>query len=137
MRLVIFGAAVVLAASAALAAGRAPTQIPQQFTNLQVFPPDISRQDLVAQMRQFCFDLDVRCQHCHVGEGDDLSTFDFASDAKPAKATARRMLQMVRAINGEWLKDVGAPAHGPKVTCFTCHRGATKPVTSGGGAPSF
>jgi cytochrome c peroxidase len=61
-------------------------------------------------------------------EGKPLSTFDFASDAKPQKLVARKMLAMVHRINSEDLgvkdfKDV-------KVTCFTCHRGLTKPLTA-------
>jgi hypothetical protein len=82
-------------------------------------------------MRSFTWALDVRCEHCHVGEGNDLSKFDFAADTKPTKLTARKMLQMTTAINGELLAGVGepAPAGAPKVTCYTCHRGSTKPLT--------
>jgi hypothetical protein len=111
---------------------RAADQLPQKFTNLQVFPKDITGQDLIAAMKQFCFDLNVRCEHCHAGEGNDLARFDFASDAKAPKNTARLMLRMVGAINGEHLKPLG-PASAPRVTCFTCHRGATKPATRGSG----
>jgi hypothetical protein len=37
----------------------------------------------------------------------------------------------VLAINGDHLKDVGAarPAGEAKVTCYTCHRGETRPLT--------
>ena len=105
--------------------------IPETYTNLQILPKDSTRAGLVAVMRDFAIQLNVRCQHCHVGEGDDLSTFDFASDARPAKAVARRMLLMVQSINGPLLEGVGEPtsAGAPKVTCFTCHRGSTKPLT--------
>lgn len=122
-----------LAATAWLAATIVTAQrnpIPETFTNLQILPRDATRASLVAVMRDFAMQLDVRCQHCHVGEGDDLSTFDFASDARPAKAVARRMLLMVQSING-LLEGVGEPAAAgaPKVTCFTCHRGSIKPLT--------
>ncbi|HEY7475817.1 MAG TPA: hypothetical protein VH679_12445 [Vicinamibacterales bacterium] len=53
------------------AAFRAADQLPQKFTNLQVFPKDVAGQDLIAAMKQFCFDLGVRCEHCHAG-GSDL-----------------------------------------------------------------
>ena len=133
MRLLI--ASVSVFALALTSAGfRAADQLPQKFTNLKILPKDIAGRDLVGIMKQFCFDLNVRCEHCHVGEGDDLSKFDFASDARPTKTTARVMLRMVSAINDEHLKSLGqTPA--PKVTCFTCHRGAAKPATSprGGG----
>jgi len=47
--------------------------------------------------------LSVRCQHCHLYAGsnpDDLTTFDFASDALPTKRTARLMLASARAAKG-------------------------------------
>lgn len=107
-------------------------QIPEKFTNLQVLPKDITRQNLVPIMRSFAMNLGVRCEHCHLGEGNDLSKFDFASDVRPAKAVARRMLRMVDQINTT-LASVGEPpAPGaPKVTCYTCHRGEVKPKASG------
>ncbi len=107
----------------------APAAAPPAFKNLQVFPKDIPRADLIANMKFFAQSLGVRCTHCHVGtEGQPLSTFDFASDAKKDKQTARKMLVMVHRINSEEFgvkdfKDV-------KVTCFTCHRGATEPETT-------
>ena len=109
-------------------------QIPRTFTNLQVLPKDIQQRPLIDMMRSFALSLDVRCQFCHVGEGDDLSKFDFASDAKPTKATARKMLRMVTAVN-EQVSSIGepAPAGAAKITCFTCHRGARKPLTAPGG----
>jgi len=116
--------AAVATAQAPQAGGLAPP-----YKNLQVFPKDITQQQLVGNMKSFALSLGVRCTHCHVGvEGQPLSTFDFASDAKPAKATARKMLVMVHRINKEDFgvtdfKDV-------KVTCYTCHRGATKPLTA-------
>jgi len=109
-------------------------QLPTTFTNLQVLPKDIRQRPLIDMMRSFALSLDVRCQFCHVGEGDDLSKFDFASDAKPTKATARKMLRMVTVIN-EQVTSMGepAPAGTAKITCFTCHRGARKPLTAPGG----
>jgi hypothetical protein len=111
---------------------------PIDFTrdNLQVLPKDIPVRDMIGIMRGFVSGLDVRCEHCHVGEGNDLSKFDFASDARPAKAIARQMLQLTTLIN-ERVAGIGTPAAPGtrKVTCFTCHRGATKPATQppGGG----
>ncbi len=132
MRRILWLSAASLFAAVSL---HAQNPIPEKFTNLQVLPKDTTRQNLLPVMKNFAQNLGVRCEHCHVGEGNDLSKFDFASDAKPAKATARRMLLMVGTINGELLKDVGEPAApgAPKVTCFTCHRGAPKPLTAPGG----
>jgi len=106
--------------------------------NLKVLPKNMPRPEVVRIMRTFTSGLGVRCQHCHVGEGNDLSKFDFASDAKPTKEVARKMLTMVMDINAKHLAGVGepvaaAPAGAPpalKVTCYTCHRGTTKPLTA-------
>lgn len=132
----------VLALGSTLALGFVLTQMPSSLaqqrweppdpTNLQVLPKDIAKRDLVQTMRSFAQSLDVRCEHCHVGEeGQSLDTFDFASDAKPEKATARKMIRMVGDLNTQYLQDVGHE-HGdgaPKVTCYTCHRGETHPQT--------
>jgi hypothetical protein len=129
MRFVPIGAC-VLAVTIGAASGHAPGQLPQKFTNLQVLPKDVTPKALVEQMRSFAIELGTRCEHCHVGAGNDLSTFDFASDAKPEKATARMMMRMIAALQAEYLHDVGDPARLPKVTCYTCHRGALRPLTA-------
>ncbi len=131
------GCAALLAAVATAQAPTAPvapaTSSPSR--NLQVFPKDIAQADLLSNMKFFAQSLGVRCSHCHVGvEGQPLSTFDFASDAKREKQTARAMLKMVHKINSEEFgvkdfKDV-------KVTCYTCHRGSTKPLTAPPPAPA-
>jgi hypothetical protein len=122
--------AVVMATAVVVRAQQNP--IPETFTNLQVLPKDITRAQLVPIMRNFAQHLGVRCEHCHVGEGNDLSKFDFASDARPAKAVARRMITMVGTINGTLLTSVGTPppAGTTRVTCYTCHRGAKTPLTA-------
>jgi thioredoxin reductase len=132
---------VVLAGALALAAATGVrAQVPQKFTNLQVLPKDIPPPQLVATMKSFAQGLGVRCEHCHVGEGNDLSKFDFAADTKPTKATARKMIGMATALNAQVTEIVppAADAAGAaRVTCFTCHRGAAKPLTApgGGGTP--
>jgi hypothetical protein len=107
---------------------------PPPAANLKVLPPGTDARTLVSMMRDFAQGLGVRCQHCHVYKGDDpndLAAFDFASDEKTPKQTARTMMRMVLAINGDYLKDVGGvrPAGQMKVTCYTCHRGETRPLT--------
>ena len=54
------------------------------------------------------------CTYCHVE--------DRSSDEKRPKQIARRMITMTRAINGTF------PDGQQHVTCFTCHRGDTKPL---------
>ena len=129
-RLITFGAVVVLLWAAA---GRAQSPMPETFTNLQILPKTITRAELVPIMRNFALHLGVRCEHCHAGEGNDLSKFDFAADTKPTKATARQMLKMMNTLN-TMLADIGTPAAAgqSKVTCFTCHRGTTKPARAPG-----
>lgn len=104
-------------------------QVPETFTNLQFYPEDISRRDLLGAMRGFTSSLGVRCNHCHVGENpDNLDGYDFASDTKETKRTARAMLRMVAQIN-----DTLLPATGRddlvEVGCMTCHRGVATPQT--------
>lgn len=61
--------------------------------------------------------LGVRCSFCHIAENGK-----YQLDDKPAKATARQMIQMTFAINK-------ANFNGEtEVTCNTCHRGSTRPV---------
>ena len=97
--------------------------------NLKILPADMSRTQLISTMKFFAQSLGVRCTYCHVGaEGQPLSTFDFASDAKDHKQTARAMMAMVATLNAKTLPAAtGLPD--AKVTCFTCHRGSTKPAT--------
>ncbi len=126
-------AAGLFGVSVAIAQTGGPPQPPAfaipPFKNLKVFPKDISRADLLASMKFFSQSLGVRCTYCHVGtEGQPLSTFEFASDAKDHKNTARAMMAMVAMINEKALPAAtGLPD--AKVTCFTCHRGSTKPAT--------
>ena len=107
-----------------------PRWQPPDPTNLQVLPKDIPKPQLIQMMRGFTMALGVRCEHCHVGEGNDLTKFDFASDARTQKVTARRMIVMAREINTKLLagfppeRDEATPA----VTCYTCHRGDKKPL---------
>jgi hypothetical protein len=120
----IFTLAFVMAAARPSAAQQAAPK------NLQVLPKDYTTQQVTAVMRTFTVGLGVQCTYCHVQ--------DRSSDENPKKGIGRKMLAMEMAINDQFLKDVGepAPAGQNKVTCYTCHRGAEKPLTappSGGG----
>ena len=77
------------------------TQIPDKFENLKVIPKDVTRTQLVRQMRNMAGDLGVRCNYCHVGESEDnLIGYDFATDEKQEKKTARDMMKLVNELNG-------------------------------------
>jgi hypothetical protein len=76
--------------------------------------------DLPATMQSFVQALGLldkgTCGYCHVE--------DRSSDAKIQKVTARRMIIMMRGINGTF---GDGKQH---VTCFTCHRGSTTPLSA-------
>ncbi|HVN06677.1 MAG TPA: c-type cytochrome [Bryobacteraceae bacterium] len=80
--------------------------------NLKLLKPE----HLMETMGAFRMALGVRCDFCHV-QGD------FASDEKPQKEIARKMIEMVHDINGHF------PDGKMHVTCYTCHRGAEEPAT--------
>jgi len=81
----------------------APKQpvIPDTYTNLQVLPKDIKKPDLLAVMKSFSRTMDVRCMHCHAVP-DDLSSGDFASDEKPTKVAARKMLAAILEVQKKY-----------------------------------
>jgi hypothetical protein len=124
--LFVFGA---LFMSASLASAQAPA--PPPLTNLQFFPKDITRPQLIANMQAFAQALGVGCDYCHVfvagGQNNDL-----AADTKPTKKTARVMLALVRDLNAKLPGDVSAAngkavADVTRVGCATCHRGVPIP----------
>ena len=133
-------AAALFAVSVAVAQTGAPPASTPAFANpphknLKVLPQDISGAQLLGTMKFFAQSLGVRCTFCHVGaEGQPLSTFDFASDAKPNKEIARGMIRMVKEINTNLPMITGAAES--KITCFTCHRGAQHPATAPTPAPA-
>lgn len=64
--------------------------------------------------------LGVHCDFCHVVA--EKTGWDFASDEKGTKRTARHMIEMVEQINQTSFEGK------PVVSCNTCHRGSTRPV---------
>ncbi len=75
--------------------------IPDTYTNLQVLPKDIKKPDLLPVMKSFSITMDVRCSHCHAVP-DDLSGGDFASDEKPTKVAARKMLAAILEVQKKY-----------------------------------
>jgi hypothetical protein len=107
-------------------AGRFP---PDSLRNIKVLPATMTPREVVGTMRGFATALGVRCQFCHVGEeGQPLDQFNFSSDDKATKVTARIMIQMVQAINSQHLSQI-AQRETPQVTvtCQTCHHGVAIP----------
>ncbi len=62
------------------------------------------------------------CSNCHPGAGTDA--IDWVTDSNPKKVTARKMVDVVAAVNKNFFG--GAQV----VTCWTCHRGQDAPPTS-------
>lgn len=127
----------ILGVFCAIGLGTAPSASAQRFRwpenpeNLRALPDSIRGARLGAIMRGFTFALGVRCEHCHVGEGNDLTTFDFPADDKETKRIARVMIRMVQHINGPELAELdafGRPrGQRIEVSCTTCHRGQPRP----------
>jgi tetratricopeptide (TPR) repeat protein len=119
--------AVTLSASAAVAQP-APQQ-PPPLTNLQLYPKDIPRPQLIATMQGFVQALGVQsaggCSYCHAGTAPN---WDFAADTKPAKTVARKMILMAREITAKLPEITGKPAAEiASLRCATCHRGVAIP----------
>ncbi|HEV7893913.1 MAG TPA: c-type cytochrome [Pyrinomonadaceae bacterium] len=106
-------------------AARQEKTLGQTGKNVKVLT-DLPESQTFLVMNYISASLGVRCDYCHVNEGGDKWVWE--SDAKPEKLTARRMMQMQMDIN-RGNKDILGTS-GVAVTCFTCHRGQTKPANS-------
>jgi photosynthetic reaction center cytochrome c subunit len=85
------------------------------FKNLKVLK-DVPPDQMIPAMQFISASLGVQCEFCHVHDA-------FDRDDKHSKQTARRMIQMTLAVNADQFHCERA------VTCYTCHRGYSKPVT--------
>ena len=74
---------------------------------------------LIPVMNFIAASLGRRCNFCHVNRSGQ---WDYASDEKPEKSTAREMMKMVLDLHKQ--KFSGAD----EISCFTCHRGQNRPV---------
>ena len=86
----------------------------QVYRNIQALK-GVPASQLEQVMALFTGSLGVKCGYCH--------TNPFDKDDKPAKQTARRMIQMVFDLNR------GNFGGRDAITCYTCHRGQPKPDT--------
>lgn len=107
----------------------------QEYENLQVLDKNISREALGEVMVANTAGLGLPrrqgegCLYCHVGDMDTpRNEWDFASDDKRQKRTARAMMAMTMEINEQHLAGLDDridPAF--TVTCQSCHRGRVDP----------
>ncbi|MGH7622628.1 MAG: c-type cytochrome [Gemmatimonadaceae bacterium] len=123
-------AGVLLIVASIVSGAQTPQKFPpDSLVNTKVIPKSTPVIQVIGTMRNFTFDLGVRCQFCHVGqEGQPLSQFDFPSDTKRTKLVARQMMLLVAEANRRVDTLPGHQADDPQVTCATCHRGVSKPM---------
>jgi hypothetical protein len=102
--------------------------------NLQVFPKDMTRQQLIPIMQAWNMALGVGCDHCHVQQvgaqpgANGQIPLNFPVDDKQTKKTARVMVKMMQGINAQLGSELGKPAANvTQVQCSTCHRGSAVP----------
>ncbi len=116
-------AGAVLIAIAAMRAQSGPSQsaapsagkkTEEAYKNIQVLKGAPADQ-LMPAMQFISASLGVQCDYCH-----EMGAFD--RDDKKPKQIARKMMEMMFAINKNNFE-----GH-REVTCYSCHRGATKPV---------
>jgi photosynthetic reaction center cytochrome c subunit len=108
-------AALVLAQS-----GQGPQMSDQVFKDVQVLK-GIPVDEFMGTMGIFTSALSMCCADCHVGAGTNSPHWEADT---PRKRTARRMVQMVAALNRDSFNGRQV------VTCWTCHRGGSRPAVT-------
>ncbi len=111
---IVIGGAKAQSGAATVAAG--PKKAEEQYKNIQALK-GIPADQLIPAMQFITASLGVECQFCHV-EGA------FEKDDKKTKQTARKMMEMMFAINKNNFE-----GH-REVTCYSCHRGSAIPVAT-------
>ena len=101
-------------AQAPASSATAPKLAEEQFKNIQALK-GIPADQLIPAMQFIAASLGVECEHCHVEHA-------FEKDDKKPKVTARKMINMMMAINKDNFE-----GH-REVTCYSCHRGSADPV---------
>jgi photosynthetic reaction center cytochrome c subunit len=91
-----------------------PKKAEEQFKNIQVLK-GVPAEQIFPTMQFIAASLGVECEFCHVHNA-------FDKDDKKPKKTARKMMEMMFAIN----KD-NFDGH-REVTCYSCHRGSPHPL---------
>ena len=122
---VVVSIACITASESSSAGGPAPAApqaregrlVDETRKNIQVLK-GLPETQLFPLMNFVSVSLGVRCEYCHV-EGGGPDKWKWELDDKETKRTARRMMQMVIALNAEHAADF----RGGDVTCYTCHRG--------------
>jgi outer membrane lipoprotein-sorting protein len=95
-----------------------PQMAEDVFKNVLVLK-GIPVDEFMNTMGVFSAALGMSCEDCHAS--NDSKWENYALDTSPKKRTARRMVQMVTALNKD---NFGGRQ---MVTCWTCHRGSDHP----------
>jgi hypothetical protein len=103
-------------------------ELPPKFKNLKVLPKNISEAALDKIMDDFNYSLGVSCDYCHA-KSDKADELKFASDAKPEKNTARKMMLMTNDINMKYFGGTKNRIEPQTIKCITCHRQKPYPET--------
>jgi hypothetical protein len=106
-------AATHTASPAQAAADVAGKKAEEQFKNIQVLK-GVPAEQIFPTMQFVTASLGVECEFCHVQGA-------FEKDDKKTKLTARKMMEMMFAINKDNFE-----GH-REVTCYSCHRGNAAP----------
>ncbi len=114
--LAVAGAWSQTSAPKSLAAPAGPKLAEEEFKNIQALK-GIPADQLIPSMQFIAASLGVECEYCHVAHANE-------KDDKKPKVTARKMINMMMAINKENFE-----GH-REVTCYSCHRGSTDPVST-------
>ncbi len=105
-------------AAAAEASGKKILMAEDVFSNVQALK-GIPVNEFMETMGMFAASLALNCSDCHSAEA--LSDWSRYADDVPRKRTARRMIQMVKAINQTNFGGRNV------VTCYTCHHNSVVP----------
>jgi hypothetical protein len=93
-----------------------PKLAEEEYKNIQALK-GIPAEQLIPSMQFIAASLGVECEYCHVPR-------QMEKDDKKTKVTARKMINMMMAINKENFE-----GH-REVTCYSCHRGSANPVAT-------
>jgi hypothetical protein len=110
-----------------------------RYKNLKIIPKDISDESMGQLMESYARGIGVTCQYCHADNKKSGSErrMDFASDEKPEKEIARKMMRMTARINKKYFHvtkfnyDYDSYRVSP-MNCRTCHRGMRIPPIKNG-----
>ena len=88
----------------------------EAYKNIQVLK-GLPADQLIPAMQFITYSLGVECSFCHVEGAPE-------KDDKKPKQTARKMMQMMFAINQQNFE------RKREVTCYSCHHGSSHPVAT-------